>query len=311
MLKTDSLREGDTSMDYFPISHIAKLTGIPPVTLRAWERRYGLPKPRRTASGHRVYSMEEVALIQRVTALMAKGYTVSRAVERVRLENNLVREPAAAAPAVERERWQGYRERMLNAIDHFDTAGLEAAYSEPLTLFPIDLIIDEVLLPVLETLGEQWEQREDGIAREHFFSAFLRNKIGSRFNHEISRAQGPALLLACLPGEAHEMGLMLFGLAACARGYRVLYLGADLPLMQLLPVLDKVRPRAVALSGTTVPLSAELRDGLRQIKQHTDVPLYLGGDLSEQKATELSALGVIPVGRPLRQGLERIIGEPR
>jgi DNA-binding transcriptional MerR regulator len=298
-------------MDYFPISRIAKLTGIAPVTLRAWERRYGLPKPRRTASGHRVYSTEEVELIQRVTALMEQGYTVSRAMERVRMERDQGDRLTGTAAPMQQDRWQRYRERMLSAIDQFDTAGLEAAYSEPLTLFPIDLIIDEVLLPVLKTLGEEWDQREDGIAREHFFSAFLRNKIGSRFNHEVSRAQGPALLLACLPGEAHEMGLMLFGLAACSRGYRVLYLGADLPLPQLLPVINKVWPCAVALSGTTVALDDTLRAQLQQLSGHSGVPVYLGGDLSEAAQEELSQLGVTPVGRPFRQGLERIIGERR
>jgi len=296
-------------MDYFPISQIAKLTGIPPVTLRAWERRYGLPKPRRTTSGHRVYSTEEVALLEQVTVLMKQGYSVGLAMERLRMERQNTSDSDTAKPAENQHRWQGYQDRMLDAIDNFDSAGLEEAYSEPLTFFPIDLITDEVFLPVLEKLGEEWHKREDGIAREHFFSSFLRNKIGSRFTHEVNRAQGAALVLACLPGEAHEMGLMLFGLAASARGFRVLYLGADLPLLQLIPVLHKVHPRAVALSGTAVPLSMELRDELQRLHECITVPIYIGGDLSEQHKDELEALGVIPVGRLFRQGLERIIGQ--
>lgn len=291
-------------MEYFPISHIAELTGIPPITLRAWERRYGLPKPRRTASGHRLYSMEEVELIQRVTRLMEKGYTVSRAMERVRLEQH----QAAAEPMGAEEKWQGYRERLLSAVDRFDTAGLDAAYSEPLTLFPIDLIIDQVMLPVLETLGEQWEERADGIAREHFFSAFLRNKIGSRFNHEINRSQGPAIILACLPGELHEMGLMLFGLAATSRGYRVLYLGPSLPLAQLPPVVERVRPVAIALSGTSQTCDAGLQTELTRLLNKVDIPVYLGGEMSESAREQLAQLGIVPVGTRFREGLERIIG---
>lgn len=296
-------------MDYFPISRIAKLTGIPPITLRAWERRYGLPKPRRTASGHRLYSMEDVALIQRVTALMDKGYTVSRAIERVRLEQPPPQ--TATAPGLADERLQAYRERLLAAVDRFDTAALEAAYSEPLTLFPIDLIIDQVMLPVLETLGEQWEQRADGIAREHFFSAFLRNKIGTRFNHEVSRSQGPAIVLACLPGELHEMGLMLFGLAATSRSYRVLYLGPSLPLSQLPPVVERIRPVAIALSGTSVRFDAALQAQLRELLGEVNVPVYLGGDVAESAREPLQQLGVVPVGCRFREGLERIIGSLR
>lgn len=296
-------------MDYFPISRIAELTGIPPVTLRAWERRYGLPKPQRTAGGHRVYSLQEVTLLKRVSALMAQGYSVSRAMERIRLEQGQDNGSSVEDIAPGTSRWREYRERMLAAIDRFDSAALESAYSEPLTLFPIDLIIDEVLLPVLETLGEEWDKREDGIAREHFFSAFLRNKIGSRFTHEVSRAHGPSMVLACLPGEAHEMGLMLFGLAASARGYRVLYLGADLPLPQLVPVLKRVRPHAVALSGTTVPLSPELHEEIQRLRASCDVPLYIGGDIAEQEHEALTRLGMIPVGRSYRQGLEWILGQ--
>lgn len=291
-------------MDYFPISRVSELTGIAPVTLRAWERRYGLPVPHRSASGHRLYSMQEVMLLRRVTALMESGYSISRAVERVRAEGENV-ESALQPPPL--SKWDSYRERLLSAIDAFDTAALEEAYNEPLTLFPIDLIIDEVLLPVLERLGEEWQQRQDGIAREHFFSSFLRNKIGTRFNHELQRSLGPSLLLACLPGEAHEMGLMLFGLTAGARGYRVLYLGADLPLSQLPPVVEKVKPAGIVLSGTTVKLDSALQQGITELRQAIPSPIFVGGDIAENEEQRLRQLGVEPVGKRFRNGVEIII----
>jgi len=296
-------------MDYFPIGRVSELTGIAPVTLRAWERRYGLPVPRRTASGHRLYSMEEVQLLRRVLGLMESGYSISRAVERVRTEDE--HQPAAETPNGALSKWDSYRERLIAAVDTFNTVELENAYNDPLTLFPVDLIIDEVLLPVLERLGEEWESREDGIAREHFFSSFLRNKIGTRFNHELQRSQGPSLILACLPGEAHEMGLMLFGLNVGARGYRVLYLGADLPLAQLPPVINTVEPAGVVLSGTTVELDTELEQAIRELTHKIKLPVYIGGDLAESEQERLSALGLIPVGSHFRQGVEKIIATSR
>ncbi|MBE0510647.1 MAG: MerR family DNA-binding transcriptional regulator [Chromatiales bacterium] len=292
-------------MEYFSIGKVSDLTGIAPVTLRAWERRYGLPRPQRTASGHRLYSSAEVALILRAQALLANGYSISRAVAQIRRseEPNSEVHPAQALP----DRWEGYRLRLFNALDRFDTPAMEASYSEALSLFPVDKVIDEVMLPVLEQLGEEWQQRDDGIAREHFFSAFLRNKIGTRFSHEISRVQGPAMVLACLPGENHEMGLMLFGLTATARNHRVLYFGADLPLEQIMPVCHKVSPQAVVLSGSSVALSETMAAQLRELTCQFSGPVYLGGELSELEAERLQGLGVIPVGKHFRHAVDAII----
>lgn len=291
-------------MDYINIGRVSELTGIPPVTLRAWERRYGLPKPQRTASGHRLYSMEEVALVQRLTALMANGYSISRAVAHIQSDD--VSESLTSTQALP-DRWETFRYRLFDALDNFDTSAMEAAYNEALSLFPVDRVIDEVMLPVLERLGEEWELRPDGIAREHFFSAFLRNKVGTRFSHEISRVHGPNLLLACLPGEHHEMGLMLFGLTATARNYRVLYFGADLPLEQLIPVAERTTPAAIVLSGSYVELNSPLSESLRRLAKQFKGPIYLGGELSEHASDELKALGITPVGRRFREGVEAII----
>ncbi|HEY9148973.1 MAG TPA: MerR family transcriptional regulator [Gammaproteobacteria bacterium] len=291
-------------MDYFPIGHVTELTGILPVTLRAWERRYGLPRPHRTAGGHRLYTIAEVEQLRRVQDLMQKGYTVSRAVERLRAEEA---QPGNEPDGDEADHWSPYRYRLLDAVDNFDTIALESAYSEPLSLFPVDLVIDNVLLPVLQRLGDEWLQREDGIAREHFFSNFLRNKIGTRFHHELQRRQGPSLLFACLPGEEHELGLLLAGLVAGTRGFRVLYLGANLPLTQLPPVARRVNPAGIVLSATTVEPLPELEQALQALVRAVKAPVYIGGDMAEQHAARLQTLGLQPVGREFRRGMTQII----
>ena len=293
------------TVEFINISRVSVLTGIPPVTLRAWERRYGLPKPQRTASGHRLYSMAEVALVQRLIALMDNGYSISRAVAQLQNEDTQQLETTAhqALPS----RWETYRYRLLNALDNYDISAIEATYGEALSLFPVDRVIDEVMLPVLDKVGSEWESRADGIAREHFFTAFLRNKIGTRFSHELNRVHGPIMLLACLPGENHEMGLMLFGLTATARNYRVIYFGADLPLAQLAPVASKTSPTAIVLSGSYVELNEPLKQQLRTLSQQFSGRVYLGGELSEHYGDGLRALGVVPVGKNFRNGAELIL----
>jgi cobalamin-dependent methionine synthase I len=252
--------------------------------------------------------MAEVEQLRRVLSLMESGYSISRAVERIRAEEE---HENTIDNDTERYKWPAYRQRLIEAVDRFDTTALETAYNEPLTLFPIDLIIDEVLLPVLEQIGDEWQERNDGIAREHFFSGFLRNKIGTRFNHEVQRRQGPALILTCLPDEVHELGLMLAGLVAAARGYRVLYLGSNLPLAQLQPVVAKTSPAGIVLSGTTVELNSGLEEELRQLVRSVQTPVYIGGDLAENHPEPLRALGIYPVGRNFRHGIERIIQDIR
>lgn len=295
--------QGVNIMEYLNIGRVAELTGIPPITLRAWERRYGLPKPQRTASGHRLYSMAEVAQLQRVSALMANGSSISRAVARIREEG--VINDGNLAPMD--DRWQTFRFRLHHAIEQYDTSAIEQTYNEAISLFPIDLVIDKVMLPLLEQLGEEWDKLDDGIAREHFFSAYLRNKIGARFSHEISRVQGPALLLSCLPGESHELGLILFGLTATARNYRVLYFGADLPISQIMPVASRVGPLAVVLSGSYVKLNDQLKAELTTLASSFPGPVYLGGEVSEHYHESLEGIGVIPVGRHFRKGAETIL----
>lgn len=295
-------------MDYFPIGHVTELTGILPVTLRAWERRYGLPRPHRTAGGHRLYTIAEVEQLRHVQELMQKGYTISRAVERLRAEEA---QPGNEASGGDADHWSVYRQRLLDAVDNFDTIALENAYNEPLSLYPVDLVIDNVLLAVLQRLGDEWLQRDDGIAREHFFSNFLRNKIGTRFHHELQRRQGPSLLFACLPGEEHELGLLLAGLVAGTRGFRVLYLGANLPLAQLPPVVKRVNSAGIVLSATTVKLGPELEQALHSLVRSLQVPVYIGGDMAEQHAPQLQALGLHPVGREFRSGMMQIIESTR
>ena len=103
---------------------------------------------------------------------------------------------------------------MLDAISHFDENRLDNIYNDALSLYPVDLVSSRLITPLLHALGKHWKESDSGIAEEHFFSVYLRNKLGSRIQHMNQRANGPLLLIACLPGEQHETGMLLFSLAA-------------------------------------------------------------------------------------------------
>ena len=219
-----------------PIRTVSSLTGVNAVTIRAWERRYGLIIPLRTPKGHRLYTQQDVERINRIVELLNQGISVGH------VKPLLDQSPGNAATSSRTDddnTWNDHQDKMLAAIERFDEPSLDSTYNDALSLYPLDIVNQRLTTPLLRLLGERWKKRETGIAEEHFFSVYLRNKLGARIHHLNQRGNGPLLLLACLPGELHETGLLFFTLAAVNAGYRVLVLGANTPLQQIPRVLDK------------------------------------------------------------------------
>ena len=211
--------------EFFPIRTVSNLTGVNAITLRAWERRYGLIQPVRTPSGHRLYAREQVDLIHQVLGLLKKGLPISQVARALPGPGQRVR--------VEPDPWSAYRDHLVAAVSRFDDAELEHVYSSALALHPVETVTDRLLLPVLRELGRRWQTGEGGVAEEHFFSAYVRDKLGARFHHRTRSAGGPTVLAACLPDEQHEIGLLVFALAAHDRGLRVVLLAGRTPLQDV------------------------------------------------------------------------------
>ena len=280
-------------MNQYPIRTIAELTGIPSTTLRAWERRYGLLKPARTPKGHRLYSSEDIELIRKISSLLKNNHTISEAIRMVKNPDQL----SLITPTPGEDHWNGFQQQLLNAIEVFNDQNLDKVYNDALAIYPIDMVTEQVIIPVMKILGERWKEREAGIAEEHFFSAFLRNKLGARFHHETHRSRGRQILVACLPGEQHELGILLYCIAAIGRGYRILYLGTDMPVDQIPPVVERTEVSAVLLSASRDEnWGAEATRALKNCIDTLDIPVMLGGELSERRADDIRQLGAHPLG---------------
>jgi len=184
------------------------------VTLRAWERRYGLVQPRRTETGHRVYTRDDVRLIKRVVKLLDRGVPIGRVAPLLDHEADDPFPSDDELDVRDASVWRDAREKMLQAISLFDEQRMTNIYNETLSLYTLDLVIHQLVVPTLITLGDRWDSRPEGIAEEHFFSTFLRNKLGTRFHHLSSFSSGPKIVMSCLPEERHELGLMMFALFA-------------------------------------------------------------------------------------------------
>jgi len=288
--------------DRLPIRTVASLTGVLPVTLRAWERRYGLIRPHRTPTGHRYYTRAHVDLIHRVLALTAQGMAISDV--RRSLTDTEPRPLAARATGP----WARHLERMSRAVGRFDDAALDEVYDEALSLHPIELVTRKLLMPLLEDLGRRWERAVGAIAEEHFFAVYLRNKLGARLHHRRLRS-GPRFLLACAPGEHHEIGMLLFALAAHEAGMRSVLLGADMPLAELAPAALRAGCRAIVISSSVDPAPGTLEQELPELVAQARVPVFIGGRTSVLHRDAVVAAGALPLGDDLDSGARRLIAQ--
>ena len=282
-----------------PIRTVSSLTGVNPITLRAWERRHGIVEPVRTPSGHRLYRQEDVDRIQRVLGLLASGLPISQA--RLALG-----EPGRKRRAGRPDPWQSHRERVIGAVARFDEDNLDDIYNGALALYPIGTVTAQLLLPVLRILGERWANREGGITEEHFFSAYLRNKLGARLHHRGRQAGRPRVLAACLPGEQHEIGLMLFTLVVRDRGIDTVLLAANTPIEGLPRAAKRANCDAIVLSATLPPPAEVLEDALPTLVAAAQRPVYVGGRASVAARDAIVAAGAKVLGADIDAGAKRL-----
>ena len=285
--------------ELFPIRTVSSLTGVNVITLRAWERRYALIKPVRTASGHRLYRREDIDRIHSAVALLDRGMAISQ------VRNTLEHATVSAAPEPGSP-WARYLKRMVGAIARFDEDDLEDAYNHAAGVYPIEQVTQELLIPLLKELGRRWETGGLGIAEEHFFGVYLRNKLGARFHHRARSDSGACVLAACLPGEQHEIGLLLFALTAHDHGLRPVLLGANMPLGELAAAIERADCRGVVLSGALTPAPQVLREELPKLVAAAGVPVFVGGMTSVRERDAIVNAGAIPLGNDLSSGVKRI-----
>jgi DNA-binding transcriptional MerR regulator len=285
-----------TATANLPIRTIASLTGVNAVTLRAWERRYGLVRPARTPKGHRLYSHQHVERIRRVLALMDRGVPIGRV-------RDLIDAEPAAEPTNAAGHWRDSQERMAAAIANFDEPELDCIYDEVLGVYPVEQVTRALLLPLLVYLGERWRDLAGGIAEEHFFSMYLRSKLGARLQHRMRYAVGPRVLAGCAPGEQHEIGLLLFALQAHAAGLQTVLLGADTPLDEIVIARQRSAARAVVLSSSLPPADGFLSGGLPRLVREAGCPVFVGGDTAQSRRRDIAAAGATPLCVPIEEGV--------
>jgi DNA-binding transcriptional MerR regulator len=307
------------TLNLYRIRTVSELTGVSSATLRAWERRYGVPAPSRTASAYRLYSDEDVALITRMRDLVKTGTAPAEAAR------ILYGEPvigsmdgglsSAGAPIVEKDPFVAATERIIDAVRRFDPDGLEDEVAKSLTLGPAVVIYDRTIGPALVQIGELWHAGTVTVAQEHLAS----NVLGSTLVHLLRLAQPSdamrRVVLACFADEEHVLGLYGAGLRFASWGYRTLMLGASTPPAAIARVVDALSPDLIGLSATLMvppPRARELVDAYADACHST--PWLVGGDAAESMRSWIEDRGGLCIGRDLvgsRQTIEKAVSSQK
>ena len=295
-------KTGDQSQRLFPIRTVSELTGVNSITLRAWEHRYGLIQPVRKSSGHRLYRQEDIDLINRIVGLLDRGMRIGQ-VKAGMLSGTPSEE---GTPEENQNHWQRHINGMIAAIICFDERSLERIYAEALSFYPVRIVTEKLMSPLLKELGERWISGRGSIAEEHFFGFYLRNKLGARFHHRSQNQTGPKLLLACLPGDLHEIGLLLFALEACDHDYQTVLLGANMPLEELPAAVRKTGCKALVLSGVIEPKENVIKEQLPRLVGELSIPVFVGGPVTATSFDVLKKSGVQLIGSDIETGLRQI-----
>lgn len=271
-----------------PIGVVASRTGLRPDILRAWERRYDAVVPGRAPKGRRLYSDGDIARLRLLRQVVASGRRISD-VARMSLEEleALAREDARSASRATYaprsggrvDGAAGYLEAILEAVESLDRPGLEKALSEAAVALSGPLLRREVIVPVMETIGERWREGSLRVVHEHLASAVVRSYLAAMRSGDHIPPGAPGLVVTTPAGQRHELGALMAAATAADSGWDVTYLGPNLPAEEIAAAVRQKGARAVALSVIYPQGDPGVAGELRRLRGFLgpDVAILVGG----------------------------------
>lgn len=263
------------------ISELSRRVSVASDTLRVWERRYGLLQPRRTAGNIRLYSALDEARIRLMKRYVSEGVAPAQAAELVKAAR-LRLTPGRSSQLAGHDVALAVRE-MTDALDAFDESSAEQALQQLMSEYSRLAVIRDVILPYLHEVGERWAANRMTVAQEHFASNFVHSRLLA-LARGWDRGLGPRALLACAPNEWHTLGLIAFGIALHAQGWRISYFGAATPIEMLEPAAEKLRPDLITVTTSVIGHVNPFLPDLRELAQ--EWPLAIAGPAADARLAD-------------------------
>jgi methanogenic corrinoid protein MtbC1 len=299
------MNNSNSKSPLYNIGVVTRLTGVPSATLHAWERRYGFPVTGRSAGGHRLYSEKDIVRLRWVKSQVDLGLTVSRAVIAVGsieadgrlvfpIDQGLTLRAQPGRPGGESGSGSSFppslSETLLETLFLNDLTRADQLMGEMLAFYNPEVLTLNVIGPVLNSIGEAWEQGRITVATEHLASNYLRHRLLMWMMTGPSPRFGNPIILACSPGEWHEGSLLMMGVLLRRQGWPVAYLGQNVPFQDLASHIETTNPQAVVLVAMSEESARTLADWPNWIKQLAGHPIIAFGGRAFVIQPELQAL---------------------
>jgi DNA-binding transcriptional MerR regulator len=273
---------------YFNLKAVVKQTGLKPDTLRAWERRYGLPVPERSSGGHRLYSQGDIETIKWLMARQQEGLSIKRAVELWHQIEAEGRNPTQSATPIATQlavvpapvplngTVAQLRKEWIDACMSYDELRTEQLVNQAFALYPPEVVAAELLQKAVVEIGQGWYQGRVTVQQEHFCTALIVRRLEALIMVAPPPTRPGRILLACPPQEQHIIGPLLLTFMLRRRGWQVIYLGPNVPAEQLEATIEVTEPRLVIMSAQLLHTAATLVE-VSRVLQKANVPLAYGG----------------------------------
>ena len=293
--------------DLFPIREVSRLTGVNPVTLRAWERRYGLIQPTRTESGHRLYSMTDIERVRNIVEWIDRGVAVSK-IGKILAKTEPLKALAHIIPDdLVQADYQQWQHQLQSAVSAFDDIELDRVYGQIFSSYALPVVFQDILMP----LWRQLLQRQEAFGQTSewlFLDGYLRSRVLQRII-VLRGSQPRKIIVSALAGQCRELELLVAALflSSSESGVRVLTTGQ--PFDELTLVCEKIKPQVLVLFSNHAP-GAELPRRLNRLALSLDCQLLLAGDASDLAQDSLagSSIGCIGnEGATMRQRLNQFL----
>jgi DNA-binding transcriptional MerR regulator len=278
--------------------HIAaEMSGVSEGLIRAWERRYGVLKPKRTPSGYRAYTDLDIEVLKRLKQLTSEGVSIAEAVKLLpdvrRKAKESLEDAAAPRRAPKKDQVNAWRQAVLVAAERLDQQTVEQVLDEAMASLPPVAFFDDVLVPLQREVGERWHRGALTVAEEHLVTQAARQRVLTLL-HQAPRRAKRHVVAACFPTEDHELGLMGAALRFRHEGWRVTFLGARTPVEHLARVVRVVQPQLVALSAVGDDGASALKETLASIVKALPegTKIVVGGAAFDRHPEVVHALGV-------------------
>jgi DNA-binding transcriptional MerR regulator len=280
----------------YTVQEVEVRTGVPAATLRQWERRYGCPMPQRAPSGYRYYGDDDIDRIDLMKRYIDDGVPASRAAAMVQRETSVHAGPRPLSDL---------RAELLAALLELDGAAADRVVGETHALYAIDDVLLDIYPRIMVELGQRWHDGEITTAAEHYASSYIQGRLHQLLALAGHNAIGPRIIVACAPGDQHDLGALTLAVMLRREGYAITFLGPNNPVRDLKALATQMQVWGVLISAASSDSVTQLLHD-RQLLRGIAPLLAFGGYGFDQDPASAATIGGYYLGPSLRDALHNL-----